>query len=151
MKIGKDVWNKNVSNEEKEATKKALVEHFNKIEKSGKNLELKEELDSFESRTRRPSFPSVNKKGIENKIFNLDKKIKDLEKEIVKLQEIMTNADTNKEQQDAIYGIQDRQQTIENNGKKIREKKEEIEKLKNDLMIAGKVVPGVEAGQENLN
>jgi len=63
----------------------------------------------------------------------------------------MTNADTNKEQQDAIYGIQDRQQTIKNNGKKIREKKEEIEKLKNDLMIAGKVVPGVEAGQENLN
>ena len=155
MKLEKEVWNKNISKEEKIATKNAVSEHFKKIikrsedkeNKSTEGLELTEDLDSQE----REVMLSLNKKKFEDKIVELENQKKDLEKLRIKFEKDIFNSDTEPRKQEARDNIQIVIKEIGLKDNKIKEIKEEIEKLENYLRIAGKVVPGVEAGQENLN
>ena len=155
MKLEKEVWNKNISKEEKIATKNAVSEHFKKIikrsedkeNKSTEGLELTEDLDSQE----REVMLSLNKKKFEDKIVELENQKKDLEKLRIKFEKDIFNSDTESRKQEARDNIQIVIKEIGLKDNKIKEIKEEIEKLENYLRIAGKVVPGVEAGQENLN
>ena len=155
MKLEKEVWNKNISKEEKIATKNAVSEHFKKIikrsedkeNKSTEGLELTEDLDSQE----REVMLSLNKKKFEDKIVELENQKKDLEKLRIKFEKDIFNSDTEPRKQEARDNIQIVIKEIGLKDNKIKEIKEEIEKLENYLRIAGKVVPGVEAGQENVN
>lgn len=126
MNEKKWIWNKslNLSDEEKKANARAVSEHFREIEESGKDLELKEDLDSQE----REVILSVNKEKLENEIAIL-------ENEITKLEKDMVNADTDEEYQQKERMVQSKRRRIEEIDKK-------IQKIKEDLQKAGQSIRG---------
>ena len=131
----------NISNEEKEATKKAVDKYLKE------NPNLKKNIESQDIKV----ISNIKKEKLENEVRVLENQKIDLEKNIRILEKRMLDSYTEYQAQEIRNNIQKIIKKNEDTDKEIIKKIKQIKEIENYSRTMGKMTPSITSEKENLN